>query len=359
MRTSGQNRRVHQLLTAIADGRLNPRPDFQRRQVWTNDDKVAFINTVIAGLPFPEIYICAGSLDPDTGEATEFLVDGQQRVTTLYQYFTGYAGLRLGELPPYAALEREEKEKFLEYEVVVRDLGKQPIEQIRVIFERINSANYALNAIEIQNARYVGAFKQFCERVADDDLFKKWRTFTPGDVRRMQDLRFSLLLVSTILSTYFNRDDGIEEFLERYNDDFPIGPKLNIQLTQTLQFVDAMNFDKGARAYRKTDLFSLLVETYRAIFVRKVSLDASAAGARLKKFYHELETYQFKTGSPVFSYYMASQRSSTDRLNRYRRGEHVQHLLDPAYEVKGISGLHELGDPDAQQLGLDLEQDDP
>ncbi|MFA4505871.1 DUF262 domain-containing protein [Xanthomonas perforans] len=360
MKTSATNRRVHQLLTAIASGRLNPRPDFQRRQVWTNDDKIAFIRTVISGLPFPEIYVCAGTLDPETGEATEFLVDGQQRITTLHQYFTAYADLRLGELMPYAELTRPEKEEFLEYEVVVRDLGKQPIEDIRKIFEVINSANYALNAIEIQNARYAGKFKQFCERIADSEFFKNWKTFTPSDIRRMQDLRFCLLLVSTVLSTYFNRDDGIEDFLKQYNDEFPLENDLEGQILETMQFVNSLEFDRHSRALRRTDLFTLLVETYRALFNRRVSLDGATAQHRLNEFYKKFGNYSFADTRLGMTYYIASLRSSTDRVNRYRRGEIIQSLLDPEYIPKlDFTALDEAFSNDPQQQSLDFTTDEP
>ena len=83
MDTSASNRRLRQLLTAIRNGTLEPRPEFQRRLVWTTKDKNLFVRTVLEGLPFPEIYIAAGNVDSKTGEGTELLVDGQQRITTL------------------------------------------------------------------------------------------------------------------------------------------------------------------------------------------------------------------------------------------------------------------------------------
>src|SRR5437764_10527325 len=155
MRTSATNRKIRVLLTAIGNGTLIPRPEFQRRLVWSNKDKIAFVQTVLEGYPFPEIYIAAGTVNPETGEGKEMLVDGQQRITTLYQYFKGSDDLQLGrEVLPYTELDQEQKLAFLEYETVVRDLGKLEIADIKRIFERINSANYALNAMEIHNARY-------------------------------------------------------------------------------------------------------------------------------------------------------------------------------------------------------------
>ena len=40
MKASAENRRVGNLIKSIREESLHPRPDFQRRTVWTNPDKV-------------------------------------------------------------------------------------------------------------------------------------------------------------------------------------------------------------------------------------------------------------------------------------------------------------------------------
>ena len=37
-------------------------PDFQRRFVWTLEHQENFIDTIIQGYPFPEIYVCQGEI---------------------------------------------------------------------------------------------------------------------------------------------------------------------------------------------------------------------------------------------------------------------------------------------------------
>ncbi len=210
MQTSATNRKLRLLLTGIRDKKLIPNPHFQRRLVWSNIHKVAFLRTVLEGLPFPEIFISAGDVDPDTGDGTELIVDGQQRITTLHQYFTESKDLKLGsDIPRYSDLDQHKKIAFLEYEVVVRDLGPLTEEQTREIFYRINSTNYSLNAMEVNNSRFDGALKRCAEDIVAGGFFQ-----TPGhpifsslDGRRMNDTRFGLTLIITMMSGYFNRDD--------------------------------------------------------------------------------------------------------------------------------------------------------
>ena len=161
MRTTATNRKLRDLLTNIRDKKLIPRPEFQRRLVWATRHKNALVTTVLEGYPFPEIYIAVGDVDLDTGEGKTLLVDGQQRLTTLYQYFVGSDELRLAKNTlPYKELGVAEKTDFLEYDVVVRDLGQISMGQIKVVFEKINPTQYSLNAMEIHNARYDGEFKK-------------------------------------------------------------------------------------------------------------------------------------------------------------------------------------------------------
>ena len=167
MKTTATNRRVGVLLTAMREGRLVPNPSFQRRLVWKSKDKQNFLKTVLDGFPFPEIYIALGEINLETGEGTEMLVDGQQRLTTLNQYFTGSPEIEpTKDFPPYSKLSYENKSEFLEYDVVIRDLGSLTINQIRSVFRRINSTSYSLNAMEISNARFDGEYKICGETVA-------------------------------------------------------------------------------------------------------------------------------------------------------------------------------------------------
>lgn len=332
MKTTATNRKIRTLLTGVRNQSLIPRPEFQRRLVWSNKHKRAFLQTVLMEYPFPEIYIAAGEVNSKTGEGTEMLVDGQQRITTLHQYFSGSKELPLaGEIPSYAALPEDKKIAFLEYEVVVRDLGKLSIEQIKEVFQRINSTRYALNAMEIQNARYDGAFKQFAEQLAEEDngFFERHNVFTASDIRRMHDIRFGLTFVTTIMSTYFNRDDELETYLEQYNDEFQERDSLKAQIQQVYAFIEGCRIKPDSRAWKKADLLTLLVEVHRALFKNGLKLNPIAAGTALNAFYDKVDRYREarESDEEVAKYYRASIQATNDRGNRIIRGKIIQDIL--------------------------------
>lgn len=329
MDTSASNRRLRVLLTGIGNGTLIPQPEFQRRLVWINKDKVEFIKTVLEGYPFPEIYIAAGKVDTKTGEGAEMLVDGQQRITTLYQYFKGSADLRLpADLPRYDNLDEAEQVKFLEYKVVVRDLGNMSIEQIKQVFQRINSTSYGLNAMEIHNARYGGAFKKFSEHISQLEFFNEHRIFTSTDVKRMNDTMYCASLLATVMSTYFNRDSEVEVFLEKFNESLPNKEEIEKNVRNVLSFIERLNFPPKARIYKKADFFTLFVELYKLLVTADVDLGAPQVRHELEKFFEHVDNEPRDIDAD--RYYKAALQASNDRGNRIARGEIINKILRSA-----------------------------
>ena len=72
MRTAPTNKKVRELITLVRDGTLIPRPEFQRRLVWKIEDKNHFLDSVITGYPFPEIYVADGDVNLDTGQGSNY-----------------------------------------------------------------------------------------------------------------------------------------------------------------------------------------------------------------------------------------------------------------------------------------------
>ncbi|GAB2899765.1 DUF262 domain-containing protein [Microbulbifer echini] len=331
MDTSASNRRLRVLLTAIGNKTLVPQPDFQRRLVWTNKDKIEFIKTVLEGYPFPEIYIAAGRVDPKTGEGSEVLVDGQQRISTLYQYFKGSPDIKLSNnLPAYSDLDEEKQIAFLEYKVVVRDMGNMPIEHIKEVFKRINSTSYGLNAMELHNSRFGGEFKQFAEEVSKDKFFENNRVFTSGDIKRMNDVKYCLGLTITIMTTYFNRDKELELYLEKFNEEFPEKERISKEVSMVLNFIERLNFESTSRVFKKADFYTLFVEIHRALVKNDLSLNVSILRECLDSFYDRVDRVAdggLVNDTKAKEYYNSALQASNDRSNRITRGESIFELI--------------------------------
>lgn len=338
MRTSATNRRLRVLITSINDRTLIPRPDFQRRLVWSTKHKLAFIKTILENYPFPEIYIAAGNVDLETGISHELLVDGQQRLDTLFQYFNASDTLRLSrDILPYKQLSPEQKNAFLDYEVVVRDLGNIPIEEVKQIFQRINSTNYALNPMEVHNSQFSGELISLAEDLAELPFWEIHRTFSANEIRRMLDMRFVLTSIITMMSTYFNRNSEIEDYIERFNDEFRNADKVRQEFVDTLNAIESLRLNSNLRVWKQADIFSLIIEMHRLIFKMTYAYDAGEVADRLNTFYEKvdhpenhkeypLDNLAF-TRSDLYAYQKAARQATNDRGSRIMRGEILAKVL--------------------------------
>ena len=346
MDTTATNKRIREIVTDLEQKRLIPNPNFQRRLVWSQKHKAEFIRTIQDGLPFPEIYIAAGEIDVETGRGHSMLVDGQQRVSTIYEYFKGSPNLSLpADILPYTNLDDEEKRRFLEYKIVVRDLGDLERDEIINVFERINSTSYSLNAVEISNARYDNDFKRLAESLARLSFWEEHSVFRLNEVKRMQDLNFLMVLLGTFLTDYFNRDDRVEEFLIRYNDGLDEKQSLYEQTESTLAFLDELGLPDGLRAWQRADLFTLIVELHRAIHKQKQKIDQNKLRTNLEGFYRaigdikeemtdqnilgfdRLSTSALVGEKSIRQYYRSTTNATNDRGNRIQRGAVVREII--------------------------------
>lgn len=328
MKTASNNKKIREIINLVRDGKLIPKPEFQRRLVWTRVDKNNFIDTILRGYPFPEIYLADGEVDLDTGEGTQLLVDGLQRVNTMVQYFTGDSTLKLTSVPSYNDLSGDEKKAFLLYDVAVRDLGAVSKEEIIEVFKRLNSTKYSLLDIEVSNAVYSGALKKFADTLSNDDFFQRHSIFNALDYKRMGDLRYLLTIISTMLAGYFNRDDAFEELLDRYNDDFPKEGEIYGRIQNTLNFIEECGFENRSRVWRKADLFSFVVELDIALNIKNLNLQPSEIVNTIQDFLSGIDT-RMNEGSLVHAvYYKSALQGTNDKINRIRRGFIIGSLLE-------------------------------
>lgn len=84
---------IETLLMRFKKGRLDPRPDFQRYQVWPRNKQARLIESILLNLPIPLIYFA----EDDAGKSV--VIDGQQRLMAIFDFIDGKYPLKgLGPL---------------------------------------------------------------------------------------------------------------------------------------------------------------------------------------------------------------------------------------------------------------------
>lgn len=255
---------ISDLIGKIQREELLLQPEFQREFVWTPVHMEKFIQTILDGFPFPEIYISQRGINLDTLATQNVVVDGQQRLTTIKRYIEGTWGFEKN-IKKFKDLDSQEKTDFLNYDVTIRDLKDALPETIIEIFKRINSTNFTLSAIEINNAIYNGEFiscaKEVLEILRQKDL--KVDIFSESELTRMADLHFILLVLSTIEEGgYFTRDNEIEKYIANFNNEYPDFQQKRDEISHLIIDVLTSELPNDSIWFRKSNFFTLVIELY-------------------------------------------------------------------------------------------------
>lgn len=284
------NPTVAEVYQSIRGKRLILRPDFQRRFVWTHEHQEEFLDTIIRGFPFPEIYVCRGDVDIVNLTTTQHVIDGQQRLTTIQLYIDGKNEKPFSKIPSFAALTESQKKEFLSYKLVMRDLGDVDDALIREIFRRINLTKFKLEDVEIHNAVYDGDFIQAAKQLLASIDLRTYDVFHESEFTRMADLHFILLVMATLENDgYFPQDNEVEAYISRFNEEYPNQDKTTERLKQVFAAIDTLNLPTDSIWFRKSNFFTMVVEFARHdlqlpqdVIDRLLALEANILGAKLQ-----------------------------------------------------------------------------
>lgn len=313
---------ISDLIGKIQRNELILQPEFQREFVWTPVHMENFIKTILDGYPFPEIYISQKGIDLETLATQNVVVDGQQRLTTIKRYLEGTFGFEKN-IKKYKDLSPDEQKDFLNYDVTVRDLKDISGDQIIEIFKRINSTNFTLTAIEINNAIYNGEFIRCAKDIRDIITAHELKVpiFNESELTRMADLHFILLVMSTIEEGgYFTQDKEVEKYIAKYNDEYPSSTEMFENLTNVLLNVLTSEIEVDSIWFRKSNFFTLVCELYIHHVKVETILD--------HLIWAEKQIIDNKTkdkNENIFAMYYASMYTGTNsRQSRVRRSEFLR-----------------------------------
>ena len=301
----------------IDEGKLTLRPDFQRKFVWTHEHQEAFIDTILNGLPFPEIYVCEGDVDVQKLRTTRLVIDGQQRLTTIRNYIEGKHERPPTKVLPYQSLTTTQKENFINYQIVMRDLGKVDDDTTREIFRRINLTKFKLDDIEIHNAVYDGHFIQAAKTILENISLEQYGVLRESEFTRMADLHFILLVMATVENGgYFAQDREVEPKVSSLNDEYPNKEHMIALLIKTFAVIKDLDLPFDSMWFRKSNFFTLVVEIANHINILPADLKP-----KLLALEGEVMAHKNDTRSEFYKYYSYMYQATHGRSARVVRAE--------------------------------------
>lgn len=223
------------ILSQLRRGNIQLNPRFQRRDAWDRPRKSRFIESLILGLPIPQIVLAE-----DKNRRGKFVVlDGKQRLLALRQFAagssldanadeSGFQGLGLTGLQVRTDLARQTLRKLENDPDRIDDLNSLLNQTIRtvvvrswpnedflnLVFLRLNTGSVKLSPQELRQALHPGKFTDFLDDYASDSLWLKEALRLKKPDFRMRDVE--------ILLRYFAFTEHITQYsgnLKKFLDD--------------------------------------------------------------------------------------------------------------------------------------------
>jgi hypothetical protein len=298
------------IVAQLERGNIQLNPRFQRRDAWSIDRKSRFVESLIVGLPIPQLVLAE-----DKRERGRFLVlDGKQRLLSIYQFWGKYQGdnnaYRLSALPLRKDLIGKSFEDLstdpdLESEfaslcnqsirtVVIRNWRDTNL--LHTIFLRLNTGSVKLSPQELRQALLPGKFSDYIDEAAGSSPGLKFLLGIEGPDPRMRDIE---ILARFIAFRFFASEypGRMKKFLDNCFKEF--NDKWELHREKVVEAVK--EFEKGVAALiamfdraiaRKPDstqfnraIFDALIFYQSLSRVRKITVGKDA---RIVKAYNSL-----------------------------------------------------------------------
>ncbi|MCC2318383.1 GmrSD restriction endonuclease domain-containing protein [Cellulomonas chengniuliangii] len=330
-------------------GTLVLSPSFQRRPVWTPGAKSYLIDTIVRDLPVPVLFV-RERVDLKTQQTIREIVDGQQRLRTLFAYidlsslrdvnaqtdpFT-VSRLHNRELAgkAFVQLPAEVQQRILGYEFSTHVFPSSTDDRdLLTIFARINSTGVALNGQELRNAEYFGVFKQTMYSLALEQLerWRSWSVMSESQIARMSEVELTSDLVQTILSGITGKTQRrLNDLYRKYDKAFPYSHEVEARFRKTMDTIEDVlgGHIKDSVYSSEVYFYSLFALIYDLLYGLGSSLEEKRRPARIS-------TSQIADGLLTASHNLRSEnvppevldavvRASSDTGRRRTRHEYLK-----------------------------------
>jgi len=245
---------VKKILSAYQDNTLNISPEYQRRPVWKERDKILLLDSIARRLPIGAVTFFQQRA-PEGHDLYE-VIDGKQRLTALLDFLDNKFPLissvihkaldededevPLGESVttlydrPWSSFTHTERLRIFQYEIPVF-IVKGDREEAVFAFYRMNKTNYALKPQEIRNAVFTGTEflktviqleRRLSEELTDGQHFLGFiGAVSRQGLDRMQDIQLLSELLILVMHGPQHRRDTLDHYYKVYRD----GPKQDLQ----------------------------------------------------------------------------------------------------------------------------------
>lgn len=212
---------IETLVSRIDRHGLILQPEFQRDYVWTAGKASLLIESVLMRIPLPIVYMA------ETADGDWEVVDGQQRLTSLYSFVRGQfpdgTAFRLGRLnvrddlrgKGFKDLNKADQNSILNYTLRAIILQNESHPDLKFeVFERLNCGSVQLKDAELRNCMYRGPYNEMLAELASNPFLLKIRR-ADAPHKRMEDRQLILRFIAMKRNSHLNYRSSMKQFMNR------------------------------------------------------------------------------------------------------------------------------------------------
>jgi hypothetical protein len=208
---------VTDLANQIDAERLHLQPVYQRRYVWDNRKASKLVESLLINVPIPVCYLA------EEADGTRSVIDGQQRLRSLYRFLDNQFALTGLEVLP--ELNRKRFHQVTDRQQ--RLIGNRTIRCIVIsedsdpdirfdVFERLNTGSVSLTAQELRNSVYRGSFNLLLKELASANELRRCLAGRSDTRMAFEELVLRFFALDDRLTTY---RPSLKRFLNDYMRD--------------------------------------------------------------------------------------------------------------------------------------------
>ncbi len=210
---------VETILRQMDRGNIDLNPGFQRRDAWRRDRKSKFIESIILGLPIPQLVLAENK----ERRGSFLVIDGKQRLLSLRQFASqegdpAFPQLKLEDLAVKGALNGKTLQdlrtdlkfegELLAFEnstirtVVIKGWPNESV--LYLIFLRLNTGSVQLSPQELRQALHPGAFVSYVDKKSGEipGLLRILKTTAPDFRMRDAELKVRYYTFKNFIADY-------------------------------------------------------------------------------------------------------------------------------------------------------------
>lgn len=319
---------INDIIKEFRCGALRVDDGYQRKKVWTMQDNVRFIETILLDMIIPEVFFWTADVDAATGEAVVHIVDGQQRINAIADFVAGKYRLRRQFLlngdadPSYAdkdfdGLSPEERKAFWQYPVPIVSIDRECTRaSIIEIFKRLNLTEYSLNSQERRHSDENNSFGAACEQLAELEFWDEMKIFSPSDLKRMGDVRYCCTIF--ILADRGIVDQADDTAINRYysdnSSDFDSDGSLQCKVEEAMELIRSWSNDSTVPfTSKKAQLYTLF--SLALYCIEKDIEEVSLVPKRLARF---VTAYSLFKNTVDYEDAFSEEQVAFDSVKRYK-----------------------------------------